>query len=175
MAVASMANGLPYAIAAAIAHPGRQSVAFVGDGGFTMLMGEFATAVKYRLPIKVVVIKNNVLGMIKWEQMVFLGNPEYGVSLQPIDFVRFAEACGASGFHCERSDEVRGALEAMLLVDGPALCEAVVDPFEPPMPPRVTAKQALHMAEALARGEPNRGRIALTLFRDKINDYRGRG
>jgi pyruvate dehydrogenase (quinone) len=48
-------------------------VAFVGDGGFTMLMGEFSTAVKYRLPIKVVIIKNNVLGMIKWEQMVFLG------------------------------------------------------------------------------------------------------
>ena len=171
--LASMANGLPYAIAAAIAHPGRQSVAFVGDGGFTMLMGEFATAVKYRLPIKVVVIKNNVLGMIKWEQMVFLGNPEYGVSLEPIDFVKFAEACGGSGFRCERPDEVRGALEAMMLADGPALCEAVVDPFEPPMPPRITAKQALHMAEALARGEPNRGRIALTLFRDKINDFTG--
>ena len=173
--LASMANGLPYAIAAAIAHPGRQSVAFVGDGGFTMLMGEFATAVKYRLPIKVVVIKNNVLGMIKWEQMVFLGNPEYGVSLEPIDFVRFAEACGGVGFHCERPDEVRGALEAMMLADGPALCEAVVDPFEPPMPPRTTATQALHMAEALARGEPNRGRIALTLFRDKINDFKARG
>ena len=173
--LASMANGLPYAIAAAIAHPGRQSVAFVGDGGFTMLMGEFATAVKYRLPIKVVVIKNNVLGMIKWEQMVFLGNPEYGVSLEPIDFVRFAEACGGVGFHCERPDQVRGALEAMMLADGPALCEAVVDPFEPPMPPRTTATQALHMAEALARGEPNRGRIALTLFRDKINDFKARG
>jgi pyruvate dehydrogenase (quinone) len=171
--LASMANGLPYAIAAAIAHPGRQSVALVGDGGFTMLMGEFATAVKYRLPIKIVVIKNNVLGMIKWEQMVFLGNPEYGVSLEPIDFVRFAEACGASGFRCERPDQVHGALEAMMRCDGPALCEAVVDPFEPPIPPRVSAKQALHMAEALARGEPNGRRIALTLFRDKISDYSG--
>jgi pyruvate dehydrogenase (quinone) len=173
--LASMANGLPYAIAAAIAHPRRQSVAFVGDGGFTMLMGEFATAVKYRLPIKVVVIKNDVLGMIKWEQMVFLGNPEYGVSLEPIDFVRFAEACGGAGFRCERPEEVRGALEAMMRCEGPALCEAIVDPFEPPMPPRTTVKQALNMAEALARGEPNRGRIALTLFRDKITDYKKRG
>ena len=172
--LASMANGLPYAIAAQIAYPARQSVAFVGDGGFTMLMGEFATAVKYRLPIKIVVIKNNALGMIKWEQMVFLGNPEYGVSLQPIDFVRFAEACGGIGVRCERPEEVRGALEALMRADGPALCEAVVDPFEPPMPARVTAKQALHMAEALARGEPNRGRIALTLFRDKIHDLRGK-
>jgi pyruvate dehydrogenase (quinone)/pyruvate oxidase len=172
--LATMAPGLPYAIAAQVAYPARQSVAFVGDGGFTMLMGEFATAVKYRLPIKVVIVKNNVLGMIKWEQMVFLGNPEYGVSLEPIDFVKFAEACGAIGFRCERPDEARSALEAMMLAEGPALVEATVDPFEPPMPARVTAKQALHMAEALARGEPNRGRIALTLFRDKINDLKGR-
>jgi pyruvate dehydrogenase (quinone) len=172
--LATMANGLPYAIAAQIAYPGRQSVAFVGDGGFTMLMGEFATAVKYRLPIKVVVIKNNVLGMIKWEQMVFLGNPEYGVQLEPIDFVKFAEACGAIGFRCETPEEARPALEAMMLAEGPALVEATVDPFEPPMPASVNAKQALHMAESLARGEPNRGRIALTLFRDKISDLRGR-
>ena len=87
--LASMAPGLPYAIAAQIAYPGRQTVAFVGDGGFTMLMGEFVTAVKYRLPIKVVIIKNNTLGMIKWEQMVFLGNPEYGVSLEPHKIDRF--------------------------------------------------------------------------------------
>jgi pyruvate dehydrogenase (quinone) len=172
--LATMAPGLPYAIAAKIAYPDRQSVAFVGDGGFTMLMGEFATAVKYRLPVKVVIVKNNVLGMIKWEQMVFLGNPEYGVSLEPIDFVKFAEACGAVGFRCQRPDEVRGALEAMLLAAGPALVEAVVDPFEPPMPSRVKAKQALRMAESLARGEPNRGRIALTLFRDKVSDLKGR-
>jgi pyruvate dehydrogenase (quinone) len=172
--LASMAPGLPYAIAAQVAYPRRQSVAFVGDGGFTMLMGEFATAVKYRLPIKVVVIKNNVLGMIKWEQMVFLGNPEYGVELEPIDFVRFAEACGGIGFRCDRSSDVRSALEAMLLADRAALCEAVVDPFEPPMPARVKVNQALHMAEALARGEPNRGRIALTLFRDKVSDLKGR-
>jgi len=172
--LATMAPGLPYAIAAAVAHPNRQSVAFVGDGGFSMLMAEFATAVKYRLPIKVVIVKNNVLGMIKWEQMVFLGNPEYGVSLEPIDFVRFAEACGGVGFRCERPDEVHGALQAMMLADGPALCEAVVDPFEPPMPAKIQAEQAMHMAEALARGEPNATRIALTLFRDKVNDLRGK-
>jgi pyruvate dehydrogenase (quinone)/pyruvate oxidase len=171
--LATMAPGLPYAIAAQIAYPGRQSIAFVGDGGFTMLMGEFATAVKYRLPIKVIIIKNNVLGMIKWEQMVFLGNPEYGVSLQPIDFVQFAEACGAVGYRCQRPADVRPALEALLRADGPALCEATVDPFEPPLPARVSATQAVKMAEALARGEPNRGRIALTLFRDKIGDLKG--
>src|SRR5438477_5181696 len=92
--LATMASGLPYAIAAQIAFPNRQCVAFVGDGGFSMLMADFATAVKYKLPIKVVIVKNNTLGQIKWEQMVFLGNPEYGVDLHPIDFAAFAHACG---------------------------------------------------------------------------------
>ena len=172
--LASMAPALPYAIAAQIAFPDRQVVAFVGDGGFTMLMGELATAVKYGLPITVIVIKNNTYGMIKWEQMVFLGNPEYGCELHPIDFVKFAEACGATGFRCEAPDEVSavlaGALEHARTSGRPTLVEAVVDPFEPPHPPRVKLEQALHMAKALARGEPNRGRIALTLFRDKVHD-----
>src|SRR4029077_1359786 len=83
--LATMAPGLPYAIAAQIAYPGRQSVAFVGDGGFTMLMGEFATAVEYRLPGKVVIAKNTTRGMTKGEQMVFLETREYGVSREPID------------------------------------------------------------------------------------------
>ena len=130
--LATMAPGLPYANGAQVAYPDRQVVAFVGDGGFTMLMGEFVTAVKYKLPIKVVIIKNNTLGQIKWEQMVFLGNPEYGVELQPIDFVKFAEACGGVGFRCETPDEVRPALEAAFASRKPALVEAVVDPFEPP-------------------------------------------
>ena len=90
--LATMACGLPYAIAAKIAFPERQSIAFVGDGGFTMLMGEFVTAVKYNLPITVVIIKNNSLGQIKWEQIVFLGNPEYGCELQEINFAKYADA-----------------------------------------------------------------------------------
>ena len=168
--LATMAPGLPYANGAQVAFPGRQVVAFVGDGGFTMLMCEFITAVKYKLPIKVVIIKNNSLGQIKWEQMVFLGNPEYGVELEPFDFVKFAEACGGVGFRCETPDQVRPALAAAFAAPGPALVEAIVDPFEPPQPARATFQQGLHMAEALARGEPHRGRIALTLFRDKIAD-----
>jgi pyruvate dehydrogenase (quinone) len=168
--LATMAGGLPYTIAAQLAYPKRQCVAFVGDGAFAMLMAEFATAVKYELPITVVVIRNDTLGMIKWEQMVFLGNPEYGVELHPIDFVKFAEACGGIGFRCEKPKEVRGVLEKALASKRPALVEAVVDPYEPPMPPSISAKQAAHMAKALARGEPHRGRIALTLFRDKVHE-----
>jgi pyruvate dehydrogenase (quinone) len=168
--LASMANGLPYTIAAQIAYPDRQCVAFVGDGGFTMLMGEFATAVKYKLPIKVVIIKNNTLGQIKWEQMVFLGNPEYGCELQPIDFAAFARACGGTGFTIEDPAECGPVLAEALETSGPVLVEAVVDPFEPPLPPKVTVKQAAKFAESLAKGEPNRGRIALTALADKVKE-----
>ncbi|MHB8732782.1 MAG: thiamine pyrophosphate-dependent enzyme [bacterium] len=168
--LASMADGLPYAIAAQIAHPERQVVAFVGDGGFSMLMAELATAVKYRLPIKVVVVKNNVLGMIKWEQMVFLGNPEYGVDLSPIDFAMYARACGASGVTIEDPARCGQQLEDALAMPGPVVIEAVVDPFEPPMPPKITRDQVAKFARALARGEPHRGRIALTAIADKVRE-----
>lgn len=168
--LATMACGLPYAIAAKVAYPDRQSIAFVGDGAFTMLMGDFATAVKYNLPIVCVIIKNNVLGQIMWEQMVFLGNPQYGVELWPIDFAAFARACGGVGITVNRPDELRPALAAAISSGKPAVVECVVTPFEPPMPAEVTPEQALHFAEALARGEPNRIRIAETIFRDRIHD-----
>jgi pyruvate dehydrogenase (quinone) len=168
--LASMACGMPYTIAAQVAYPNRQCVAFVGDGGFSMLMADFVTAVKYKLPIKVVIIKNNTLGQIKWEQMVFLGNPEYGVELQPIDFASFARACGAIGFTAEDPGECGQVLDEFLNAPGPAVLQAVVDPFEPPMPAKVKAEQALHFAESLARGEPNRKKIALTAISDKIRE-----
>ncbi|MDB5310916.1 MAG: pyruvate oxidase [Gemmataceae bacterium] len=168
--LASMANGLPYAIAAQVAYPGRQVVAFVGDGAFSMLMGEFATAVQYKLPIKVVVCKNNSLGMIKWEQIVMLGNPEYACDLSPIDFAKVAAACGADGFSCDDPAEIGKVLDAALKSPGPAVVEAVVDPYEPPMPPKTTVKQALHFAEALARGTPDRGAIITTVLKDKVRE-----
>jgi pyruvate dehydrogenase (quinone) len=168
--LASMAPGLPYAIAAQVAYPDRQCVAFVGDGGFSMLMAEFATAVKYELPIRVVVIKNDTLGMIKWEQMVFLGNPEYGCELQPIDFAAFARACGGTGFTVDDSERCGEVLDTALATEGPVLIEAVVDPFEPPMPPKIDAGLAKNFAKSLLRGEPNRGRIALTVVSDRVRE-----
>ena len=168
--LATMACGLPYAIAAQIAYPTRQCVAFVGDGGFSMLMAEFVTAVKYQLPIKVVIVKNGTLGQIKWEQMVFLGNPEFGVELQPIDFAAFAHACGGAGFTAENPAECGHVIEEFLSVPGPALLQAVVDPLEPPLPAKVTADQAMKFAESLARGEPNASKIALTAISDKVRE-----
>ena len=168
--LATMAPGLPYTIAAQVAYPDRQCVAFVGDGGFSMLMADFVTAVKYKLPIKVVIIKNNTLGQIKWEQMVFLGNPEYVVDLHPIDFAAFAHACGGVGFTVEDPADCGQVLDEFLSAPGPAVLQAVVDPFEPPLPAEVKAEQALRFAESLARGEPNRIKIALTALSDKVRE-----
>jgi len=168
--LASMACGLPYAIAAQIAYPERQVVAFVGDGGFAMLMAEFATCVKYRLPVKVVVVKNNTLGQIKWEQMVFLGNPEYGCELHPIDFAAIARACGGQGFSVEDPARCGEVLDQALATPGPVLVEAVVDPFEPPLPAKITLDQARKFATSLVRGEPNREKIALTVLGDRVRE-----
>jgi pyruvate dehydrogenase (quinone) len=168
--LATMACGLPYAIAAQIAYPERQCIAFVGDGGFSMLMAEFATCVKYRLPVKVFIIKNNTLGQIKWEQMVFLGNPEYGCELQPINFALFAEACGGTGLRVEDPKECGRVIDQALNTPGPVIVKAVVDPFEPPMPPKITTRQARKFAESLLRGEPNRGKILATVAEDRIRE-----
>jgi pyruvate dehydrogenase (quinone) len=168
--LASMACGLPYAIAAQVAYPERQVIAFVGDGGFAMLMAEFATCVKYRLPVKVFVVKNDTLGQIKWEQMVFLGNPEYGCELHPIDFAAFARACGGTGFTVEDPAQCGAIVEQALASPGPVVVQAIVDPFEPPLPARITLDQARKFATSLIRGEPNREKIALTVLGDRVRE-----
>lgn len=168
--LATMAAGLPYTIAAQIAYPNRPCFAFVGDGGFSMLMAEFSTAVKYNLPIKVIILTNNVLGQIRWEQMVLLGNPEYGVELKPIDFAAFARACGGTGFTVDDAADCGSVLDRALAAPGPVIIDAIVDPFEPPMPPKVTAKQAARFAESMVRGQPYRGKISLTIAEDKVKE-----
>jgi pyruvate dehydrogenase (quinone) len=168
--LATMANGLPYSVGAAVAFPGRQVVCIVGDGGLTMLMGELATLVKYKLPVKVVVIKNNVLGQIKWEQMVMEGNPQYGVELEPIDFAAVAKACGAAGYTIEDPEQAESILREALEHQGPAVVQAVVDPNEPPLPGNISSEQALKFAEALTRGQKDSWKIIKTVFEDKIRE-----
>ncbi len=168
--LATMANGLPYGIGASVAYPGRQVVCVVGDGGLTMLMGEIATLVKYKLPVKVIVIKNNELGQIKWEQMVLDANPEFGIDLQPIDFAMHAEACGATGFTIEDPKDASGVLREALAHDGPAVIQAVVDPNEPPLPGNISMEQSLHFAEAMLKGDKKRGEIIKTVIENKVRE-----
>jgi pyruvate dehydrogenase (quinone)/pyruvate oxidase len=166
----SMAAGLPYAIGAATAYPGRQVVVFTGDGSLTMQLGDFLTAVQHDLPIKVIVIKNNTLGLIKWEQMVFLGNPEYGVNMAPLDFVKFAEAAGARGVQIEDPSTCVERMKEALSWDGPAIVECVVDPHEPPIPAKAKKQQVSSLTKALREGTPNRNRIALQMVKDLLDE-----
>jgi pyruvate dehydrogenase (quinone) len=168
--LATMANGLPYSIGAAAAYPDRQVVCIVGDGGLTMLMGEVATLVKYNLNVKVIVIKNNVLGQIKWEQIVLEGNPQFGVQLQPIDFAGFAMNCGAAGFTIERPEEAESILKQALTHPGPAVIQAVVDANEPPMPGQVNTEQALKFGEALIKGQKEGWKILKTVMENQIRE-----
>ena len=168
--LATMANGLPYSIGAAVAYPGRQIVCVVGDGGLSMLMAEIATLVKYNLRVAIVVVKNNVLGQIKWEQMILEGNPEYGVELQPIDFAKVADACGARGYTIERPEDAEKILRRALSHSGPVVIEAVVDPNEPPMPGKVTTEQAYKFAKSLVRGQKDAAKILETIAEDQLRE-----
>lgn len=171
--LASMAPGLPYTIAAQWAHPERQCIAFVGDGGFAMLMAEFDTACRYGLPIKVVINNNSALGQILWEQMV-LGYPEYGVRFeQAMNFAPFAESCGGLGIRVEKAVDVEGAIQAALDHPGPALVDVMVNPDEPPLPGKVSYDQAKGFAQAWLRGQPRKATMASTLFRDKLDQLKG--
>jgi pyruvate dehydrogenase (quinone) len=171
--LATMAPGLPYAIGIQHAFPGRQVIAYVGDGGFAMLMAEFITAIKHQLPVKVVINNNNSLGQILWEQMV-LGYPEHGVRYpEPfVDYAALATANGALGLKVEKAADVRSAIEQGLAYNGPALIDVNVNPDEPPLPGKVEYQQARKFAEAFLRGQPRKATIATTLFRDKIEQFK---
>jgi pyruvate dehydrogenase (quinone) len=171
--LATMAPGLPYAIAMQHAHPGRQVIAFVGDGGFAMLMAEFLTAVRHELPIKVVVNNNNSYGQILWEQIV-LGFPEYAVrhADPEADFAAWATACGGYGAKITSPAALPQAIASLLEHDGPGLVDCTVNPNEPPMPGKVTYEQAKHFTEAFLRGQPHKAATVASIARDKISQLR---
>ena len=171
--LATMAPGMPYAIGIQHAFPGRQVIGYVGDGGFSMLMAEFITAIQHQLPVKIVINNNNSLGQILWEQMV-LGYPEHGVRYPPpfINYAAIAEANGALGIKVEQADGVRPAVQQILAHPGPALLDVNVNAEEPPLPGKVEYEQAKKFAQAFLRGQPHKATIATTLFRDKINEFK---
>ena len=102
--------------------------------------------------------------------MVFLGNPEYACDVSPIDFAAFARACGGTGFTITDPADCGRVLDKALATRGPVIIDAIVDPHEPPMPPKVTVDQTIKLAEALAKGTPNRKKIALTIASDKVRE-----
>jgi pyruvate dehydrogenase (quinone) len=168
--LATMGCGLTYAIAAQVACPGRPVVALVGDGGFSMVMAEMLTCVRQRLPVKIIVLNNQSLAYIRWEQMLYQGNPEFGVDLQDMDFAAFARACGAQGTRLEDPMDCDRVMKQAMASDGPFVVDARVDPLEPPTPPKITREEAEKFAQALAKGQPHREEVADTTLGRKVRE-----
>jgi pyruvate dehydrogenase (quinone) len=136
----SMANALPQAIGAQFLDRRRQVVSMSGDGGFTMLMGDFLTLVQYELPVKIVLFNNSSLGMVELEMMVE-GLPAYGTTNHNPDFAAIARAAGAYGVRVEKPKELRDALRGAFRHKGPALVDVVTDPHALSIPPKITSEQ----------------------------------
>ncbi|OYD06883.1 pyruvate oxidase [Paludifilum halophilum] len=143
--LATLGCGLPGAIAGKLAYPDRQVVAVVGDGGFAMLLSDFVTAVKYDLPIVVIVLNNEKIAMIHFEQAA-MGNADFGTDLTNPDFARYAQDCGGLGFRVKTRDELDRALQQAFSLKKPSIIDVLVDPGEAPMPARVTFSQAKNYA-----------------------------
>jgi pyruvate dehydrogenase (quinone) len=146
----SMANALPQAIGAQFLDRGRQVVSLSGDGGFSMLMGDFLTLVQYGLPVKVVVFNNSSLGMVDLEMMVD-GLPPHATSYPHTDYAAIATAAGARGIRVEQPGEVREALRDAFAHEGPALVDVVTDPAALAVPPKITAEQISGFALSASR------------------------
>ncbi|MCX4457794.1 pyruvate dehydrogenase [Streptomyces sp. NBC_01340] len=141
----SMANALPMAIGAQFTDRDRQVVSMSGDGGFSMLMGDFLTLVQYELPVKVVLFNNSSLSMVELEMLV-AGLPSYGTTNKNPDFAAVARACGAYGVRVEKPKELAGALKAAFKHKGPALVDIVTDPNALSIPPKISAEMVTGFA-----------------------------
>jgi len=146
----SMANAMPQALGAAALDRDRQVVAFCGDGGLSMLLGDLITAVTYDLPVKLVVFDNGRLGMVKLE-MEQVGLPEYGTELANPDFAAVARSIGMDGVRVERPDDVDAAVRDALARPGPVLLDVLTNPEEVAVPPKPTLSQGWSFAIAKSK------------------------
>jgi pyruvate dehydrogenase (quinone) len=143
----SMANAMPQALGAQALYPDRQVVAFCGDGGLTMLLGDLITLVAYELPVKLIVFNNHRLGMVKLE-MEQAGLPEYGTELKNPDLAVVATSLGLTGIRVEQTDELRPAMDRAFATPGPVLVDVVTNPDEVAVPPNATPGDAWGFAIA---------------------------
>ena len=151
----SMANAMAQAIGAQIRLPDRQVISLSGDGGFTMLMGDFLSLVQLGLPVKVVVFNNGALGFIELEQKS-TGFLDFGTEFKNPNFAAMAEAVGIRGIRLEDAADVEPGIKAALAHNGPVLVDAVVNRQELAVPPKITGEMAkgftLYMVKAVMNG-----------------------
>jgi pyruvate dehydrogenase (quinone) len=177
--LATMGPGVPYAIAAKFAHPDRVAIALVGDGAFQMNgMLEMITIAKYwhrwsDPRLIVLVLHNDDLNQVTWEQRVLEGDPKYEASqILPDDpYARYAELLGLKGIRVDDPDHVGAAWDEALAADRPCVLEAITDPEVPPLPPHITLQQAKGFMSAIAHGDPDRGRVITESLKQKIEEF----
>src|SRR6201995_1424108 len=145
-----MANAMPQAIGAALACPGRQVIAFCGDGGLSMLLGDLATIKQYELPVKVIVFNNRALGMVKLEMEV-AGLPDWQTDMHNPDFALVAEAMGIKGMTVKEPSELKKTLTTALSITGPVLVNVFTDPNALAMPPKIEFEQVKGMALSMSK------------------------
>ncbi|MGH8159945.1 MAG: ubiquinone-dependent pyruvate dehydrogenase [Rhodanobacter sp.] len=154
----SMANAMPQAIGAQVSHPGRQVISMSGDGGFTMLMGDILTVRHLKLPVKIVIFNNSLLGFVDIE-MKAAGFLPTGTYLDNPNFAKVAEAMGIYGVRVEDPADLFDAVKKAFAHDGPAVIDVVTDPVELIMPPKITVEQAkgfsVWMMKAVLNGQAN--------------------
>jgi pyruvate oxidase len=158
--LATLGCGLPGAIAGKIAYPSKQVFAICGDGGFTMTMNDFVTAVKYNLPIVVVVFNNHKIAMIKFEQEV-MGNAEFGTDLLNPNFARYADICGGIGYRVEKPEDLAPTLKLAVSQGRPCIVDVIVDAGEAPLPAKITFGQAAGYAKHMLKELFQEGKIDL--------------
>src|SRR4051812_17349222 len=174
--LATMGCAVPYAIGAKFAHPDRPVIALVGDGAMQMNgMAELLTVAKYWQRwsdprLVVLVLHNNDLNQVTWEQRALEGDPRYEASqeLPDVSYAQFAELAGLRGIRVERPGDVAGAWDEALSADRPVVIDALTDPSVPPLPPHITLKQAKAMMFALAKDDPDRAAVVRQSLKEKL-------
>jgi pyruvate oxidase len=164
--LATMGCGLPGAIAAKMAYPDKQAIAICGDGGFSMNMQDFVTAVKYDLPVKVIVLNNSQLGLIKFEQAT-IGSANYGIDMGEMDFAKFAESCGGEGYRVEKFEDLETSIKQAFLSDKPAVIDVVIEDLAP-LPGKISYQQAVKYTEYLIKEFFSTGKIELPNMKESV-------
>ncbi|MYL70802.1 pyruvate oxidase [Halobacillus litoralis] len=147
--LATMGSGLPGAIAAKKAYPDKQVIGVSGDGGFSMVMHDFVTAVKYELPIKMIVLNNSKIGMIKYEQEQ-MGHLNYATNLGEVDFAKFAEACGGEGYRVESFEELSTKMKQAFVSEKPVLIDVVIED-QAPLPGKIDYQSAVNFSKYIVK------------------------
>ena len=182
--LATMGPGVPYAIAAKFAYPDRVAIALVGDGAMQMNgLAELITVGKYwerwsDPRLIVLVLHNDDLNQVTWEQRVMEGDPRYDASQDIPDFpyARYADLIGLKGIRVDDPEDVGAAWDAALAADRPVVLEAITDPSVPPLPPHITFEQAMHFAQAIRRGDSDRGGMIRESLKQMVGQFLpGRG